>query len=182
STTSIKTLLDYFEISILYFNPNIPPKEEYNKRYNELKKFVELVKKENPNSKIEIIETRYEPQEYFDFVKGLENETEGGKRCEKCFELRLSETAKIAKQLKFDYFTTTLTVSPYKNSQIINKIGKELSEKFDIKYLFSDFKKNDGYKKSILYSKQYDLYRQDYCGCIYSVKERDEYLKNKNSD
>ena len=111
------------------------------------------------------------PKDYFDYVKGLENEPEGGKRCEKCFRLRLESSARYAKERGFDYFTTTLTISPLKNAQLLNSIGSELAEKYGVPWLYSDFKKREGYKRSIILSKEYDLYRQNYCGCVFSKRD-----------
>lgn len=156
-------LSDYFDITVLYYNPNISPYEEYEKRLNEEKR---LIKELDKN--IKIMECTYDNQAFENIAKGLEQVKEGGIRCYKCYTLRLEETAKLAKKHQFDYFTTTLTISPLKNSQVLNKIGKELSEKYDIKYLYSDFKKKEGYKTSIILSKKYNLYRQNYCGCKYS--------------
>lgn len=163
-------LSSYFNISLFFYNPNIAPKKEYDKRINELNKFVN-----DFNNDIKIIEGSYDNNLYEEMIKGLENEPEGGKRCLTCFNIRLEETAKKASLLNFDYFTTTLSVSPYKNAITLNSIGKNLENKYDIKYLYSDFKKNDGYKKSIELSKKYQLYRQDYCGCLYSTSK--EYNK-----
>ncbi|MDE5586910.1 MAG: epoxyqueuosine reductase QueH, partial [Bacilli bacterium] len=118
-----------------------------------------------------------DPKEFFDTVRGYEHLKEGSERCFHCYRLRLTETAKLAKKEGFDYFGTTLSISPYKNSQVLNEIGKELEEEYDIPYLYADFKKKNGYKRSIELSKLYGLYRQDYCGCIYSKKEREESLK-----
>lgn len=163
-------VLDYlnkhFDITIVYYNPNIYPKEEYFKRYDEQKRII----KEMFNDEIKILEVDYNPDEYENVVQGYEEYPEGSKRCHLCYKLRLEKTVQLAKQYNFDYFTTTLSVSPYKNSKVLNEIGIELSNKYNVNYLFSDFKKNDGYKKSIEFSKKYDLYRQDYCGCKYSLK------------
>lgn len=157
-------LSDYFDITVLYYNPNISPIEEYNKRLNEEKRLIKELKKEN----IHIMECNYDSIKFDEISKGLEDAPEGGIRCHKCYTLRMEETAKLASIKNFDYFTTTLTISPLKNSQVLNKIGHELSEKYNIKYLYSDFKKKEGYKTSIILSKKYNLYRQNYCGCIYS--------------
>ena len=157
-------LSEYFDITVLYYNPNISPYEEYEKRLNEEKRLIKELKKDN----IHIMECNYENEKFEEITKGLENIPEGGIRCYKCYNLRIEKAAQIAKENKFDYFTTTLTISPLKNSQVLNKIGKELSEKYNIKYLYSDFKKKEGYKTSIILSKKYNLYRQNYCGCIYS--------------
>ena len=159
-------LANYFNISLFFYNPNIAPIEEYDKRIIELNRFVDEFNKD-----IKIIPGNYNNNLYEEMIKGLENEPEGGKRCIKCFHLRLEETAKKAKELNFDYFTTTLSISPYKNATTLNSIGKNLEHKYNIKYLYSDFKKKDGYKKSIELSNKYQLYRQDYCGCIYSINE-----------
>ena len=121
--------------------------------------------------KIEVIDGRYDPNEFFDIAKSLENEPERGKRCYKCYNLRLKETAVVADKLGFDYFTTTLSLSPYKNSKWINEIGEQLDKEFNTKYLYSDFKKENGYKRSIELSKEFNLYRQNYCGCIYSRRD-----------
>lgn len=167
SSAVIERLASIFKITILYYNPNISDENEYNKRLDELHKFVNSF---DTKYKVDIIDGRYDPNEFFDMSKGLEQEKERGKRCYKCYLLRMEETAKIAEQLNFDYFTTTLSLSPYKNSDWINEIGSELDNKYNSKYLYSDFKKKNGYKRSIELSSKYDLYRQDYCGCIYSKR------------
>ena len=169
SSAVIMSLINHFEITILYYNPNISPIEEYNKRKEEQ---ITLIKELSKIKKINMIDCDYDNDIYEQKIKGYESCPERGERCTICFNLRLEKTAQIAKELGFDYFCTTLTVSPYKNANIINEIGKKLEEKYKIRWLYSDFKKNDGYKKSIELSKKYNLYRQNYCGCIYS--------KNKN--
>lgn len=166
SSHVISFLSKYFKIDVLYYNPNIYPKEEYIKRKNEQIKLINILKE---NCELNILDCDYEEEKYYECVKGLEKEQEGGKRCQKCFLLRLEKTAKLAKENKYDYFTTTLSVSPYKNSKILNEIGLELEKKYHTKWLPSDFKKENGYKKSIELSKKYNLYRQHYCGCIYSI-------------
>lgn len=171
SSYVLEYLSKYFKITILYYNPNIYPEEEYQKRLIEQTKLINQV---NYQNNVNIIETRYINDEFNQAIKGLENLGERSKRCHKCYYLRLEETTKIAKENNFDYFTTTLSLSPYKDSDIINKIGKILEEKYQVKYLYSDFKKKNGYKRSIELSKTYNLYRQDYCGCIYSKQERKE--------
>ncbi len=165
SSHVITFLTKYFDITILYYNPNISPIEEYNKRKKEQ---ISLIKQIETINKLDILECEYENELYEKNIKGYENCKERGARCTICFNMRMEKTAQLAKQNNFDYFCTTLTVSPYKNSKLINQIGKELSNKYDIKWLYSDFKKNDGYKKSIELSKKYNLYRQNYCGCKYS--------------
>lgn len=167
SSYVITYLQDYFDITILYYNPNIEPDREYEKRKNEQ---IKLIKKLNIPS-LSMLDVEYENGVYRDYVKGYEQEAEGGSRCHLCYELRLKKTAELAQIHNFEYFGTTLTVSPYKNASLLNKIGEELSSKYNIKWLYSDFKKKDGYKKSIELSKEYDLYRQDYCGCLFSKIE-----------
>lgn len=165
SSYVITYLTKYFDITILYYNPNIYPKEEYIKRKKEQ---IKLIKEIEIKNKLEIIDCDYENEKYQKLIKGFETEPEKGKRCNICYTIRMEKTAIIAKKYNFDYFCTTLSVSPHKNSDLINKIGKELENKYNIKWLYSDFKKKDGYKKSIELSKKHELYRQDYCGCIYS--------------
>ena len=170
SSYTLEYLSKYFKITIYYYNPNIHPEEEYRRRINELKKFLKEFKTEN---KVNLIEKDYNPKEYFDKVKGLENLGERSKRCYMCYKLRMEEIAKYAKENNYDYFTTTLSISPYKNSTWINEIGEELQSKYNINYLYADLKKKNGYKRSLELSKEYKLYRQDYCGCIYSKQERE---------
>lgn len=169
SSYVLEYLSSYFKITILYYNPNIYPKIEFDKRVVELKN---LINKMNLNNEISLIIPDYDSMSYFESIKGLEKEKEGGKRCYKCYKLRLEKTALYAKENNFDYFTTTLSISPHKNSKVLNEIGALLEENYQINYLYSDFKKKNGYKRSIELSKKYNLYRQDYCGCIFSKKER----------
>ena len=164
SSYVLEYLSEYFNIIILFYNPNIMPFDEYNLRLNEQKKLVSRLKTKNS---VKVVEGEYDVNDFLEAVKGLEDEPEGGARCEKCFRLRLNEAA-VFHGAWVDYFTTTLTVSPHKNSQLINAIGQGISEKYGVEYLQSDFKKRNGYKRSIELSKQYNLYRQNYCGCIYS--------------
>ncbi len=179
SSHVIDTLTPHFDITILYYNPNIEPFEEYDKRKKEEIRFI----KEYPNiNKLTILDCDHENDLFHETVKGLEKEREGGPRCFKCYFLRLEKTAILAKENNFDYFATTLTVSPLKNSQKLNEIGEFLSNKHNIPYLFSDFKKKEGYKHSIELSKEYDLYRQDYCGCIYSKEQIELEKQQKNTD
>ena len=168
SSAVLERLGNYFHITIFFYNPNITEEVEYNKRLDEIKKFIKKFKIKYP---INIIEGNYEPKKFFDIAKDLENEKERGKRCYKCYNLRLEETAKIASNINFDYFTTTLSLSPHKNSTWINEIGENLDKLYQANYLYSDFKKKNGYKRSIELSKEYNLYRQDYCGCIYSKRK-----------
>ena len=164
STAVIERLEPSFDITVFYFNPNITESEEYNLRLNEQKRFIA----EAYGDKIKIIEGRYKSAEFFLKAEGLQKEPEGGKRCEMCFAMRLFETAKTAKEKEFDYFCSTLSVSPHKNAEIINSIGEKLCKEFGVKYLVNDFKKENGYKRSVELSEKYELYRQRYCGCIYS--------------
>lgn len=169
SSAVLERISKYFDITILYYNPNITEPEEYEKRLNEIENFVKKLNIKN----IKVLRGRYNPKEFFDISVGLEKEKERGKRCYKCYELRLKETAKVAEELNFDCFTTTLSISPYKNSKWLNEIGENLNKEFKPTYLYADFKKKNGYKRSIELSQEYGLYRQDYCGCIYSKKERE---------
>lgn len=169
STACLERLADFFKVTIFYYNPNITDESEYKKRIEEIKKLLSLI---NPKYKVKLLEGDYNPNKFFDMAKGLESEPERGKRCYKCYELRLEETAKIASKLGFNNFCTTLTLSPHKNANWINEIGEKLNNEYDSNYLYSDFKKKDRYKRSIELSKKYDLYRQDYCGCIYSKRDR----------
>lgn len=166
STTAIFSLVNDYDIQIYYYNPNIEPEEEYVKRKNEEIRFVDKLKKQGYD--IGFVDVDYDNEAFEKMAVGLENEREGGKRCEKCFLLRLEKVAQAAKEGGFDLFATTLTVSPHKNAELINSIGKQLEQKYNITYLETNFKKKDGYKKSIEYSKQFGLYRQDYCGCRFS--------------
>ncbi len=170
SSYVLEYLSEYFEITVLYYNPNIFPKEEYLYRIKEQAKLIERMPSKHP---ISFISTEYEPESFYRIAKGLEEEPEGGKRCEECFRLRLSYAAKIAKEQGFDYFTTTLSISPLKNSRVLNKVGEEVSGIYGVPHLTSDFKKRNGYKRSVELSKEYELYRQDYCGCVYSKQERE---------
>ncbi len=174
SSYVLEYLSQFFNITVLYYNPNISPKEEYIYRLNEEKRLIGEMSFKNP---VEILDCDYNAEEFFTVVKGFEKEPEGGKRCEKCFDLRLDFTAKIAKENNFDYFATTLTISPLKNANLINDIGEKIAEKYNAKYLCSDFKKKEGYKRSIILSKEYNLYRQNYCGCIFSKVESEKLQK-----
>lgn len=165
STSCIERLSEYFDITVLYYNPNIEPLEEYEKR----KKYqIEFIKNYKAKNKLDYLDCDYENEKFKESSKGLENEPEGGARCKKCYYLRMEYTAKKAVELGYDYFCTTLSVSPYKHSKTLNEIGKVLEDKYKINYLYSDFKKEEGYKRSIELAKEYNLYRQDYCGCLYS--------------
>ena len=165
SSYVIEYLSNFFDITILYYNPNIDTYDEFNHRLDELEIFVSLFKTKN---KVDVISLGYNPDEYLEEIKGLEGEKEGGSRCLKCYKLRLKRSCLYAKENNFDYFTTTLTISPLKNSKLLNQIGNELESEYGIKYLYSDFKKREGYKRSIVLSREFNLYRQDYCGCKFS--------------
>ena len=167
SSAVLERIGNYFKVTIFYYNPNITNEDEYKKRVNEIKRFISSFKTRYP---ISLEEGTYDPRDFFDISKGLEKEPERGKRCYKCYLLRLNETARIADKLGFDYFCTTLTLSPHKNSNWINEIGEELNKKYNSTYLYSDFKKKNGYKRSIELSSEYNLYRQNYCGCVYSIR------------
>lgn len=171
SSYVIEYLSKYFKITIFYYNPNIDSELEYKKR---VKEEIRLIKEMSLENKVDFIEGNYEPERFINMSKGLENLKEGGARCFKCYYLRLEKTASLAKEKNFDFFTTTLSISPYKNANKLNEIGYLLEDRLGVSYLCADFKKNNGYKRSIELSKKYNLYRQDYCGCIYSKKERDE--------
>ena len=167
SSYVLEYLNEHFDITLYFYNPNISPKEEYVFRQAELIRLVGEM-----GLPITVVSEKYSPEEFFEVSKGLEKEPEGGERCFKCYRLRLLKTAEYAKKNGFQFFTTTLSISPYKNAEKLNEIGGELGEKFEIDYLYSDFKKKNGYKRSIELSKQYNLYRQDYCGCIFSKEAK----------
>ena len=170
SSYVLEYLSPYFEITDFFYNPNISPREEYDKRTRELQRLIE----EMPFlHKPRFVEGKYDPQEFFQMAKGLEEAPEGGERCFKCYRLRLEEAAKMASRGGYDYFTTTLTISPLKNAQKLNEIGEELEQIYHVKHLPSDFKKKNGYKRSTELSREYGLYRQDYCGCVFSKMERE---------
>jgi len=171
SSYVLEYLREFFKITVLYYNPNIEPKEEYLKRKEEQIKLIKDVYKD-----VSFLDCDYDNDVYETTIKGLETEKEGGSRCYKCYKLRIEKTAILAKN-NYDFFGTTLTVSPHKNAKFINEIGLELEQKYNTKFLISDFKKNEGYKRSIVLSREYNLYRQDYCGCKYSRRD----LKNGNN-
>lgn len=168
SSAVLERISKYFKITILFYNPNITDYSEYLKRKEELKRLIKEV-----GYDIEVMDCDYDKEKFISMALGLENKKEGDIRCYKCYKLRLEKTALVAKENNFDYFTTTLSISPYKNSKWLNEIGKELSVKYKVNYLYADFKKKNGYKRSIELSNIYHLYRQDYCGCIYSKVERE---------
>ena len=179
SSYVLEYLSRYFTITVLYYNPNISPAEEFYLRAEEQRRLINEMPQHHP---ISLIVGEYTPERFNEIAKGHEDDPEGGERCFACYRLRLAQAARAAVEGGFDYFTTTLSISPLKNAAKLNEIGKELSEQYDIAYLYSDFKKKEGYKRSCQLSAEYGLYRQDYCGCIYS--KRDAALRNnkKNSD
>lgn len=179
SSYVLEYLSEYFEITVFYYNPNIYPSDEYFYRVEEQKKIIELTNAKNP---IHMITGKYEVEKFYKMAEGLEDVPEGGIRCHKCYEMRLREAAKIAKKGNFDYFTTTLSISPHKNSQVLNKIGEKVGEEEGVKHLPSDFKKNNGYKRSCEITKEFGMYRQDYCGCEFSKKESEERNLKKKKD
>ena len=174
SSYVLEYLRSYFNITVFYYNPNISFVEEYKKRVVEQKRLIEAYNCQNDGYPIAVVEGDYEPEKFYDMAKGLEACPEGGERCFRCYELRLRRTAELARGGNYDYFATTLTISPLKNAKKLNEIGEQLAEEYGISWLVSDFKKKNGYKRSIELSAQYDLYRQDYCGCIYSKQEREK--------
>lgn len=170
SSYVLEYLAQYMQITVFFYNPNITRPEEYRKRVEEEKRLIRELPAKYP---VAFLEGSYEPEQFFEAVKGLEKEPEGGKRCEVCFKLRLEEAARVATENGgFDFFTTSLTISPLKNADLLNEVGEAAGEKYGIPFLPSDFKKKNGYKRSIELSREYDLYRQDYCGCIFSERER----------
>lgn len=174
SSYVLEYLSKYFKITVFYYNPNISAYEEYYKRVEEQKRLISAYNEKGMGYPILVVEGDYKPQVFFEAAKGLENCPEGGERCFKCYELRLEETARKGKEAGADYFATTLTISPLKNAPKLNELGERLAQMYDIPWLPSDFKKKEGYKRSIELSAEYGLYRQDYCGCAYSKAEREK--------
>lgn len=177
SSYVLEYLSRYFEITVFFYNPNISPKEEYEKRVEEIRRMIGEMEFVHP---VKLVEGEYDPQVFFQMAKGMEHIPEGGERCFGCYRLRMEEAARLAKEGNYDYFTTTLSISPLKNAQKINEIGEELAEIYQVSHLPSDFKKKNGYKRSIELSGEYELYRQDYCGCVFSKREREENKMQKN--
>jgi len=169
SSYVLEYLSRYFEITVFYYNPNIYPPEEFGKRVEEQKRLIAQLPAEYP---ISFLDGPYEPERFYEMARGLEQVPEGGERCFKCYRLRLTETAEMARAGKYDYFTTTLSISPLKNAEKLNEIGGQLAKDYGVDYLYSDFKKRNGYKRSTELSREYGLYRQDYCGCVFSMRER----------
>lgn len=176
STAVLERLVKYFEIDILFFNPNLDSEYEFDKRVIEQKKVIAHMENKN-SAKIGIVTVPYDHDEFLKIANGLEKEREGGKRCMRCYYLRLRKAGEYAKIHGYDYFTTTLSISPHKNSQVLNKMGIALGEKIGVSYLMSDFKKKNGFKRSVEISEELHLYRQDYCGCEFSKIEAMERKK-----
>lgn len=171
SSAVLEKLQKIFAITVFFYNPNISEDTEYLKRVEEQKRLIGALNKKHPDFQIQMLEGDYAPEDFYAMAKGLEKCPEGGERCFRCFRLRLEQTAKRAKEGDYDFFTTTLTISPLKNATKLNEIGEELAKEYGVTWLPSDFKKKEGYKRSIELSKEYDLYRQNYCGCAYSKAE-----------
>lgn len=179
SSYVLEYLTEFFDITLFYFNPNIYPEEEYKKRVKEVER---LIKEMPLKSSVKLLEGRYEPEEFFEIAKGLEELPEGEERCFRCYRQRLSETAEIAVEKGFDYFGTTLSISPHKNAEKLNLIGEELGERYGVRYLYGDFKKRNGYKRSIELSGIYGLYRQNYCGCVFSRMQKENKVQLKKNE
>ena len=171
SSYVLEYLSEYFEITVFYYNPNIYPESEYSKRIIEQQKLIDELPAKH---KISFVAGEYDKDRFYDMAKGLEDAREGGERCMRCYELRLREAAELARDGGYEYFTTTLSISPLKKAERLNEIGQRLGEEYEVEYLLSDFKKKNGYKRSIELSKIYGLYRQDYCGCEFSMENRDK--------
>lgn len=176
SSYCLEYLSQYFKITLLYYNPNIYPEEEYGKRVMEQQHLIERLPALH---KITFLEGRYDKDRFYDLTRGMETEKEGGRRCMICYEMRLKEAAQTAKEREIDYFTTTLSISPLKNAEKLNEIGERLAAVYGVAYLNSDFKKRNGYKRSVELSEQYGMYRQYYCGCVFSKNERDAQIAAK---
>lgn len=174
SSYVIEYLSSYFHITVFYYNPNIYPDEEYEKRVEEQMRFIQEFPTKYP---VKFLRGEFEKERFYDTVKGFEQIKEGGERCFRCYELRLSETARTAQNMDVDYFTTTLSISPLKNAAKLNEIGEALALEYGVAYLNSDFKKKNGYKRSVELSNAYGMYRQDYCGCVFSKQEREAQKK-----
>ena len=176
SSYCLEYLSSYFKITVFYYNPNIYPPKEYEKRAQEQQHFIERLPAKYP---ISFLEGAYDTERFYEMARGLEQVKEGGERCFRCYELRLRESAEMAKELGMDYFTTTLSISPLKNAEKLNEIGDALAREYGIAYLNSDFKKKNGYKRSVELSEEYGMYRQYYCGCVFSKRQRDEEIAAK---
>lgn len=179
SSYCLELLSQYFEVTVFYYNPNIYPPEEYTMRVAEQERFVQAFPAKH---RISFVEGTYDTEKFYAMAKGMEKLKEGGERCFACYELRLRESAEYAKAHGFDFFTTTLSISPLKNAGKLNEIGAKLEAEYGIPYLYSDFKKQNGYKRSTEISNEYDMYRQYYCGCVYSKKQRDEEIAAREQE
>ena len=176
SSYVLEYLSEYFSITVFYYNPNIYPEEEYGKRVLEQQRLIQELPAKYP---ISFLEGSYDKDRFYEMAKGMEKIPEGGERCFKCYRLRMEEAAKLAREGGYDYFTTTLSISPLKNAEKINEIGEELAEIYGVEHIPSDFKKKNGYKRSVELSHEYDLYRQNYCGCVFSKREQEEKAEQK---
>lgn len=179
SSYVLEYLSQYFRITVFYYNPNIYPESEYRMRVREQQEFIARFPAKHA---IRFAEGAYDTQRFYALAKGLEQVPEGGERCFRCYELRLREAGMLAKEQGFDYFTTTLSISPLKNAQKLNELGARLAEELGVRYLHSDFKKKNGYRRSTELSKEYGMYRQDYCGCVYSYRERHPQAKEQEKE
>lgn len=179
SSYCLEYLSNYFYITVFYYNPNIYPDEEYKKRVEEQKEFIRKVP---AKYEISFLEGAYDKEKFYAMAKGLEEVKEGGERCFLCYELRLREAAELAKRLGMDYFTTTLSISPLKNAAKLNEIGGMLEQEYGVSYLYSDFKKKGGYQRSVALSNEYGMYRQYYCGCVFSKNQRDREIAEKERE
>ena len=179
STYCIQTLAEHFRVTVFYYNPNIYPPEEYHMRAGEQERFIERFPTKYP---VQFVEGAYDTERFYDTVRGLEHVPEGGERCFRCYELRLREAAEYAREPDFDFFTTTLSISPLKNADKLNEIGAKLEQEYGVRYLYSDFKKKNGYKQSTEIFRAYDMYRQYYCGCVFSKQERDAQIAAKQAE
>lgn len=177
SSYCLEYLRQYFSITVFYYNPNLSVPEEYRHRLAEQERLIGVLNGQGEGKPISIQEGNYDPDVFFTAVKGLEDCPEGGERCAVCYELRLREAARLAKEGGFDFFTTTLSISPLKDAQKLNEIGGRLAEEYGVPYLYSDFKKKGGYQRSLELSCRYGLYRQNYCGCVFSLRDRQEGLR-----
>lgn len=169
SSYVLELLAAHFHITVFYYNPNIYPPEEYEDRTKEVERLIAELPVKYP---IRLIKGEYLPDTFYEAVRGHETDREGGERCRICFTKRLREAARMAAEGGYDYFTTTLSISPLKNAAVLNEIGEQAGEEYGVRYLNSDFKKKNGYRRSVELSEQYHLYRQDYCGCVFSLRER----------
>ncbi len=179
SSYCLELLSEYFEVTVFYYNPNIYPSEEYHMRAAEQARFIEEFPAKH---KISFVEGTYDTGKFYDMAKGMEDMKEGQERCFACYELRLRETYEYARENSFDFVTTTLSISPLKNAAKLNEIGAKLENEYGISYLFSDFKKQNGYKRSTEISNEYDMYRQYYCGCVFSKKQRDDEIASRQRE